>query len=419
MDELLRTPIFNHMMSRNRFEDLLLGLHFVDNLDQKISRASRFWKLGKIWNAIMQKFKHLVTPGEFLSIDESLLKFKGKLSFRQYMPFKRARFGVKFFGICDNATKILLNYVPYQGKHSFIGSNEDKKELGVGGAVVMHLSQDYTHCFRKICMDNWFSSPLLAEKLLKCNTFCLSTAKKGRKYMPSMKTKLASGQVETFSANNILVQRWKDKRDVVMLNTFLSHEMIPVTTANPACNRDKPSTVLCYNKNMGGIDQVDRKVKTYESQRKSTKWYKKVFFHLVDLCVYNSYMVWKILHPGSVLTYKQYILAIIKKIFQEFPPDATTKGKPPTNPQLRKIGNHFPNPNIKNGKSGYSNCHLCKLESKRVQTKFKCTVCNVFLCINTNPSCFQRYHTISTLPKPKPLRPVNQSSEPLSLSLLP
>jgi len=75
---IMSTHFFNEMMSRNRFEDILLYF-FIE-------------------------FLNILIPGEISSVDGSLLKFKGRLGFRQYMSFKRARFGIKFFGICDNAT---------------------------------------------------------------------------------------------------------------------------------------------------------------------------------------------------------------------------------------------------------------------------------------------------------------------------
>ena len=37
-----------------------------------------------------------------LSIDESLMLWKGRLGWRQYIPSKRARYGIKSYEICDS-----------------------------------------------------------------------------------------------------------------------------------------------------------------------------------------------------------------------------------------------------------------------------------------------------------------------------
>jgi len=142
----------------------------------------------------------------------------------------------------------------------------------------MHLVENYTHEFRKICVDNWFSSPLLAVKLLQKNTYLLSTAKKSSKFMPNLSSRLSSGQVELHVVNGILIERWKDKRDLIMMNTFMSYEMIHVRTEKPNNSRPEPSTSLTYNNNMGGIDQVDRKPKLTNVKEKVLNGIKKCFF---------------------------------------------------------------------------------------------------------------------------------------------
>lgn len=157
---LWKTPIFSQMLSRNVFENVLGGLHFANNL--KPNPNDRFWKLGKTCTSLLAKYEKMLNPGEFVCIDESLLKFKGKLSFKQYLPFKRSRFGIKFYGLVDLATKILLNYLPYQGKNSSIGTSSMKTKYGMGGSAVLTLVRNLLGKFRKIVIDNWFTSPALA-----------------------------------------------------------------------------------------------------------------------------------------------------------------------------------------------------------------------------------------------------------------
>lgn len=43
------------------------------------------------------RFKAVYRPGQNISIDKSLWKFRGRLSFRTYTPSKRVRFGVKVY----------------------------------------------------------------------------------------------------------------------------------------------------------------------------------------------------------------------------------------------------------------------------------------------------------------------------------
>jgi len=202
---LIVTPMFGKIMSRNRFETITRGLHFANN--ENPNPIDRFWKLGIICTNLLEKYKKSINVGEITCIDESLLKFKGRLSIKQYLPFKRARFGVKFFGLVDNTTKMVVDYIPYQGKNTQIATAAQKALYGMGGAVVLKLLQPYLGCFRKVVMDNWFTSPALAQELLNQNTYCLGNIRKKRKFMPPMNSKLAKGEVETYVSANIMIER--------------------------------------------------------------------------------------------------------------------------------------------------------------------------------------------------------------------
>jgi Transposase IS4 len=81
--------------------------------------------------------------------------------------------------------------------------------------------------------------------------------------------------------------RWKDKKDVLMLSSATVHEMVQakktkskdpkiVKKAPPS----KPLTILRYNEHMGAVDHADKVTKPYVTERKTIKWYKKVYFHL-------------------------------------------------------------------------------------------------------------------------------------------
>lgn len=81
-DFIIETPIFQQRMSRNRFTNLYL--HFANNCKANVN--------GKLYK-IRLVLDHLY-PFQSLVIDESIMLFKGRISFRQYIPSKRHRFGI-------------------------------------------------------------------------------------------------------------------------------------------------------------------------------------------------------------------------------------------------------------------------------------------------------------------------------------
>lgn len=98
INPLLSTPAFSKM-SRNRFLLILRFLHFSDNEDQ--THGDRLHKVRSVLSTLRKSFQEALSPFQDVCIDESLLLFKGRLSFTQYIPSKRSRFGLKSLVLCD------------------------------------------------------------------------------------------------------------------------------------------------------------------------------------------------------------------------------------------------------------------------------------------------------------------------------
>jgi hypothetical protein len=83
---------------------------------------------------------------------------------------------------------------------------------------------------------------------------------------------------------------WKDKRDVGILTNI--HD--PPSKGN-FCdehgNAIKPVIVADCNCHIGCVDKGDRTANTCTASRRTWKWTKKHFFHLLDLGVLNSYIL--------------------------------------------------------------------------------------------------------------------------------
>ena len=108
-DPTIATPFFSKLFSLDRFSLLLRALHF-----SRIAVAEDpLRKIRPIIAALLKKFSLIFSPYQDLCIDESLVHWKGRLSFKQYIPSKRHRFGIKIFVICDVKTGYILNYIVY------------------------------------------------------------------------------------------------------------------------------------------------------------------------------------------------------------------------------------------------------------------------------------------------------------------
>jgi len=64
---------------------------------------------------------------------------------------------------------------------------------------------------------------------------------------------------------------------------------------------------------MGNIDKCDMLLSSIECERKTMKWYNKIFMHLVDLCFLNSYSAYKTV-SGKKIPIANFQLELIRQI---------------------------------------------------------------------------------------------------------
>jgi len=57
-----------------------------------------------------------------------------------------------------------------------------------------------------------------------------------------------------------------------------------------------PHMIEEYNKNKNGVDISNQNIAYYECIRGTHKWWKRLFYHLIDVCVENS----RIIHKQAV-----------------------------------------------------------------------------------------------------------------------
>uniref|UniRef100_A0A915DTE6 PiggyBac transposable element-derived protein domain-containing protein n=1 Tax=Ditylenchus dipsaci TaxID=166011 RepID=A0A915DTE6_9BILA len=83
-------------------------------------------------------------PGEFLTVDETLLGFRGRCSFRMFLPSKSEKYGLKIWTCVDSQTKYLYNARVYLGKGDMASGEEIVDHLTNGlmnnGRIIKYVS---------------------------------------------------------------------------------------------------------------------------------------------------------------------------------------------------------------------------------------------------------------------------------------
>lgn len=106
-------------------------------------------------------------------------------------------------------------------------------------------------------------------------------------------TKLQKGEVIAAFQKKLMALKWRDRRDVYMLSSIHDARMKPVKDTKGGMKM-KPEVCIYYSDAMGGADLSDQYMISYSVARKRMKkYYQKIFRHLLNLCVFNSYVIHK------------------------------------------------------------------------------------------------------------------------------
>lgn len=370
---LYEHPLFGKVMSRTRFESILRCLCFYGEAD---NTSHRLHKIDQVLSHILHNIENIYSPGENLSLDEALVLWRGRLCFRQYIPNKTAKYGIKLYELCT-PDGFILNAIVYTGKGTVTN------EQGHAASVVNELAINYLGKGHTIYMDNYYNSVDLTKFLYKQKTHVVGTLRKNRKKNPTsvVGKNLKKGETIFQRSGSVLVQKWKDKREVLVISS--RHKAVMEKTINKrGIIKMKPSAIADYNRHMSGIDRGDQMLAYYSTPRKSVRWYLKLFFHLFDMSLWNSCWLYNKVHKNKK-TYLQFRGEIAEVLL------ANVGNATILRPSTNSLSQHFP---VKLEKR--RRCRVCSTKKKRSVTWYACEICKesgelIGLCVE---NCFKEYH---------------------------
>ena len=138
-DEFVSFEGFKKTIPKQRFFTLSKYIHLVDPATK--DRADLLCKVRPLVNRLEEKFSAAYVPGKNITVDEGLVKFNGRLSFKQCMPLKPDKFGIKVWFLADADTCYVPRFQVYLGKNRT--NNELFREKGLGFYEVWTLGEPY------------------------------------------------------------------------------------------------------------------------------------------------------------------------------------------------------------------------------------------------------------------------------------
>ncbi|GFN74794.1 PiggyBac transposable element-derived protein 4 [Plakobranchus ocellatus] len=218
----------------------------------------------------------------------------------------------------------------------------------------------------------------------------------------SMLPKLKKTDTDTVALTNgkLNLLRFFDKREVNVLTTAHDNKIVTTGKTNPVTSEAivKLEAVHMYNKFMGAVDRSDQMVSYNAFKRRTLKWWKKAFSHMLMLGVLNAYILHKMKTGGS-MTHRIFRREVAKQLASMAPMCPRLERLTPVaevgeSSLFRLTARHFlqsipPKPGAKKQRP-QRDCVVCTKPGNRKQSRYECPSCDVGLHLEP---CFKLYHT--------------------------
>eukprot|EP00794_Sanderia_malayensis_P012537 gene12537-13823_t len=140
LDRDLSVPVAE-TLPRNRFASILSNLHVNDNTAIPAGNKDKLYKLRPLISSLNENYAKLYNVSQKVSIDESMILFKGRSSLKQYNPKKPIKRGYKLWMRADMDAYI-SKFDIYQGKNVSLDVEGAPAEFGLGEKVIFSLTKD-------------------------------------------------------------------------------------------------------------------------------------------------------------------------------------------------------------------------------------------------------------------------------------
>ncbi|XP_019736039.1 LOW QUALITY PROTEIN: piggyBac transposable element-derived protein 4-like [Hippocampus comes] len=359
-------PMFPLAMSHRRFMEINRMLRFdtASKQSPQPNHANKLSPISDLWSSWNFRLEKMFNVGRDVCVDEQLISFRGRCSFKQYMPSKPAKYGIKIWAVCDARTSYAWKLEIYTGKPP-----GGTREHNVGMRVMLGLTDSLEGHI--ITMDNFFTSVPLAAELKKKRNSLVGTIRRNKSELPAQMTQITERQplssIFCFTRDMALVSYVPKKgKNVLLLSTV--HKKPKVE----AGGKRKPEIVLDYNKCKGAVDHLDQACGTYSTRRRAQRWPMCLFYHLLDVSAFNAFILYTHVNPGwnAKKLYKRRLF--LEELGHALIMPEVHRRKPHTAPVEVQAAEKQENPKVKR-----KQCALCTV---KVIASNECEKCGSGVC---------------------------------------
>uniref|UniRef100_A0A0B7B5W3 PiggyBac transposable element-derived protein domain-containing protein n=1 Tax=Arion vulgaris TaxID=1028688 RepID=A0A0B7B5W3_9EUPU len=376
--------VFQVFPNRSRFEAIY---HTMLHAGEPGAESKH--KIEPFLNAMVGSFQDAFYPFQNLSIDEMVIGFKGRWKYKQFNASKPHKHHIKSFGLCDSATGYVYNILLYFGKETSYAPDVDKDGLQavkVFQTLLKNIEKGHT-----IFADRYYTALPVITYLLDREIYFTGTVMSNRKKLPQglkdLKLKHRESKWFLDEAKRVMCVAWRDKKakkHCVLASSLASAENV--------VGNDKPFVIDCYNQSMNGCDKADQNIAYYcNFERRSKKWWKKIFFWLFEIAQYNSFILYKLSHLDEQKTgFRDFKSMLVQQLLEHTAPlrMEITISDPLRCNVYSESAMHLVEYITKDRK-----CLVCSTPAKLKRTNFICSGCTDRPHLHPK-TCFAFYHQV-------------------------
>ena len=436
--------LFPQAMTRDRFKFITAHIAIaspaeIEENDRERDKDDPLGRLRWLIDNLNARFGDLRQSPRAQSIDESMVKFKGRSSIKQRMPNKPVKSGFKIFSRCDSEGYTYAFEI-YQGQR------ESENHAAQAGRSAEETVFDL--CFplegkgHIVAFDRFFSSIPLVDRLYDIGVNAVGTIKKSKADQPilfesDLRQDQYVGRIGGKGPRKAIFM-WHDTKTFRVISNYHGSDLVEVERRQKDGKYKKktcPKAFADYGKYMGGVDTANQMRSYYERDRRSKKWWHRLLFSLLETTLVNSWIIYKDLvkrnmatgdeegEPHKLLHFKRSVTMSllarglnserqragrIGRLAPKIHPSAQVKNKRrksnlSVGKELRfeNVGIHIPIFSSRRGRCEWCQSHRTRtvrvaekgdkrgLESRPFS---KCQTCGIHLCLSKKRNCFKEFH---------------------------
>ena len=241
----------------------------------------KFAPFQHLWNAFIKNCRKNSMAGEYVTMDEQLIPFRGCCRFRQYIPRKPDKYSMKLFLMCDVATAYTFNGLPN------VGRKDNQRCVGLAESVVKKLVDPVHNSGINVTTDNCFTNAKLAADLLHKQITLLGTVRKNKVVPPEFhaaKERTTGSSLFGFCQKQAMMFYFPKKGKMITLLSSM-HDKKEVDERSR-----KLVMILNYNKTKANMDLVGQMCHIYSVQRRTTCWPLAYFYNCLNLAAIKLFL---------------------------------------------------------------------------------------------------------------------------------